>query len=75
MFDVPNQRYASYGALWNNTYDAYNKTVQMLEESNAFILNITGDIRRQAGSYTVITLDRSIKNLTTDRPSDLEKLK
>lgn len=47
----------------------------MLEESNAFILNITGDIRRQAGSYTVITLDRSIKNLTTDRPSDLEKLK
>jgi len=47
----------------------------MLEESNSFILNITGDIRRQPGSYTVVTLDRSLKNLTTDNPSEIEKLK
>ena len=75
MFEMPGQNYIGYGAFWNNNYDVYNNAVQMLEESNSFILNITGDIRRQPGSYTVVTLDRSLKNLTTDNPSEIEKLK
>lgn len=75
MFDVPNTDYIYYGSYWNNEYDVYNNTVQMLAENNSLILNITGDIKRQPGSFTIISLDRDLKNLTNDTKSEFEKMK
>lgn len=47
----------------------------MLSENNSLILNITGDIKRQPGSFTIVNIDRDMKNLTNDTKQELEKLK
>ena len=47
----------------------------MLEQDAALVLNITGEIRRQVGSVTVISLDRSLANLTNDSKQHLEEEK
>lgn len=47
----------------------------MLEENGALILNITGDILRQVGTYTLINLDRSLANVANDSKKELEREK
>lgn len=75
MFEVPNTEYIQYGSYWNNDYDVYYNVVQLLSENTSLILNITGDIRRQPGSFTVVSIDRDTKNLTGDTKQEFEKLK
>lgn len=75
MFDIPASDFIDYGAYWNNDLAPYNKTVQMLEENNAFILDVTGEIRRQPGSFNTIALDRKVGDATNENKSELEKMK
>lgn len=77
-YDMPRYQSLQFyqaGSYWNNSIDFYTDSTSMLEENNALILNITGDVKRQAGTYTLITLDRSLKNLTNDSKRELEKEK
>jgi hypothetical protein len=45
------------------------------EENNSLVLNITGEIRRQAGSYLIVVLDRSLNAMTNEQPREIEKIK
>ena len=67
--------YVNQGSYWNNDQLIYNDSVKALEENNSLVLNITGDILRKPGSLLNITLDRSLKNGTSENKKDLEKLK
>ena len=49
--------------------------MKALCENNAFVLNITGEILRKPGSLLEITLDRSMKNVTSENKKELEKIK
>lgn len=75
LFDVPATNYKDYGSYWNNNIMTYNNAIEMLDESNSMILNVTGEIRRQPGSFTVITLDRKVASAENESRSELEKLK
>ena len=75
MFNFPNMRHEYTGMYWDNQFDVYNNSVEVLEENNSLILNVTGDIRRQPGSLNNIMLDRSMKNVTSDDKKELEKIK
>ena len=75
MIQLPDMTYEQVGSYWNNKFDVYNKAITILEENNSFILNVTGDIRRQPGSLNNIILDRSIANATSDDKKELEEMK
>lgn len=67
--------YRNEGTYWNNDNSLYQNTVKALGENNAFVLNITGEILRKPGSLLEITLDRSMKNVTSENKKELEKIK
>lgn len=69
------KKYTSYGSYWNNNINSYNKLTYALMENNSLILNITGEVLRQPGTYNVITIDRSLKNMIGDSSSELNELK
>ena len=46
MFEIPSLKFIQHGSYWNNMYAAYNSTIEMLEETNAFVVNITGEMHR-----------------------------
>lgn len=75
MFEIPSLKFIQHGSYWNNMYAAYNSTIEMLEESNAFVVNITGEMHRQPGSLTVITLDRTMPDVKSEDKSEFEKTK
>lgn len=75
MFPIATLKFIQHGSYWNNQYAMYNNTVKMLEESNAFIMNITGEIRRQPGTFTVVTLDRTMPDVKTEDKTEFEKAK
>ena len=75
MFKIPTQTHIEYGSYWNNDHDVYNRATQMLEENTALVMNITGEIRRQPGSYTIISIDRTIEDMETDDKKEFEKRK
>lgn len=66
------QRFESY---WNSRKSFYDDSIEILEENDALILNTDGDIKRQAGTFTTINIDRSMANLTSDSKLELEKEK
>lgn len=39
---------------WNNRIDIYHNAASVLEQNDALVLNIVGNIKRQAGTYTTI---------------------
>jgi len=67
--------YRNEGTYWNNDNSLYQNTVKVLGESNTFVLNITGEILRKPGSLLEITLDRSMKNVTSENKKELDKIK
>lgn len=73
--DYPSLQFQKAFSYWNNDFDFYGNTATVLKENNALILNITGDILRQAGAFTLITLDRTMGSLTNDSKKNLEKEK
>lgn len=75
MFDSPGVQRANHGSYWNNSQETYYDVVQALEENNAIVMNITGDIHRQPGTYTSISIDRDLKNITNDSAVELQKMK
>ena len=62
-------------SYWSHNVDFYDNAIDALEQNNALVLNITGDVKRQPGTYTMISLDRSIANVQTDSKKELEKEK
>lgn len=75
MLKYSQLKHEHYGSYWNTDYDAYDTGIECLVENNSFILNITGEIRRQPGTYTIISIDRSLTNATSEDKKELEKLK
>lgn len=75
LYPMPDLQFKDYGSYWNNTHAVYNHTVDMLEQNDAIVLNITGEIKRQPGSVTMITLDKNIDTMQHQRPSELKKMK
>jgi hypothetical protein len=75
MFNLPALNHKHYGSYWNTNIDQYNNSIECLTENNSFILNITGEIRRQPGSYNTIAIDRSLTNMTSESKRELETLK
>lgn len=75
MFQMPSLNHQYYGSYWNSNVDQYDTAVDCLTENNSLILNITGEIRRQPGTYTMIGIDRSLTNMTNESKRELEKLK
>lgn len=75
MFTYPNMNHLRIGSYWENDFDVYNESIDALEQNNALILNITGNLMRQPGSMNVITIDRGLENITTDDKREIEKLK
>lgn len=69
---MPYFREACY---WNNHLDMYGSIVDLLERNAALVLNITGEIKRQVGTFTAVSLDRSIANLSNDSKQSLEEEK
>ena len=75
MFKMPALNHNYYGSYWNANIDQYDTAIECLTENNSLILNITGEIRRQPGTYTTIAIDRSLTNMTSEDKRELEKLK
>ena len=75
MPSYPGLSFKRNGSYWNNDINFYEDASKILEENDALILNITGEILRQPGSTTSIVLDRSLKNLTSDTKKALEEEK
>lgn len=73
----PNLDFQQVCSYWNNNFDFYGNAVSLFRENNALVINVTGDIIRQAGSLTTIMLDRTMSNMTNDSTKALkeEKLK
>lgn len=67
--------YRNEGSYWNNNQDLYDDTVKILEENNTFILNIVGEILRKPGSLLTITIDRTMKNISSENKKELEERK
>lgn len=49
--------------------------MKILEENNTFILNIVGEILRKPGSLLTITIDRTMKNISSENKKELEERK
>ena len=47
----------------------------MLNENSSLIMNITGEIRRQPGSFTTVAIDRTVANMETENKKEVEKRK
>ena len=47
----------------------------MLNENSSLIMNITGEIRRQPGSFTTVAIDRTVANMETENKKEFEKRK
>lgn len=75
LYILPSLQFKDYGSYWNNSHATYNRAIDMLEKNDAFILNITGEIRRQPGSVTVIALDRNAGNMHDQNRNELMKMK
>lgn len=73
--DFPRLHFFQTGSYWNSKTDFYDDSIAMLEQNGALVLNITGDVKRQPGTFTLICLDRSIGNLQNDSKQELEKEK
>lgn len=67
--------YKNQGSYWNNDQALYVDSAKALQENNALVLNITGEILRKPGSLLNITLDRSMKDVANEVKSELEKIK
>ena len=75
MFNVPNTKFIDHGSYWNNDQATYNAAVQMLNENSSLIMNITGEIRRQPGSFTTVAIDRTVASMETENKKEFEKRK
>lgn len=63
---ISNGIFKSEMLYWNNSIDIYHDAASILEQNDALVLNIVGNILRQAGSYTTIQIDRSMANVEDD---------
>ena len=72
---LPSLNFFKSSSYWNNSLSIYDNIVAMLEQDAALVLNITGELKRQVGTFTLVSLDRSLANLTNDSKQQLEEEK
>ena len=75
MLQYSQLKHQAWSSYWNSNFDLYDDASRFLSENNSIIVNITGEIRRQPGTFNVISIDRSLTNATTDDKKEIEKFK
>jgi hypothetical protein len=68
--------YKKFGSYWNNEIQCYDDTVKILNNGNALVITVDGNILTKPGSYIFINVDRSDVEFTkSEEIEDLEQTK
>lgn len=68
--------YKKFGSYWNNEIQCYDDTVKILNNGNALVITVDGNILTKPGSYIFINVDRSdIEFTKSEEIEDLEQTK
>ena len=71
--DPAHKRFKS-NPYWDNDMNVYGDIIDVVTQNDAVVLNITGNIMRQAGQLLNVSIDRDLNGLTNSSPSELKKL-
>lgn len=69
-------KYNKSQSYWNNNLNIYDESCKALNEDNALVVTVDGDILRKPASYVIVNVDRDAVNIAgTESPTKLEKQK
>lgn len=72
--DPKHKRFQS-NPYWDNELNVYGEIIDAVTQNDAVVLNITGDIMRQAGALVNVVIDRDMGSLANDTPAELKNLR
>lgn len=71
---VSENDYINNFTYWNGDINIYDYVVNTLTKNNAIVINVVGDILRQCGSLVNITINRSMKDIISQKLYDSREM-